>query len=381
MDIKGALIIEGHVQGLSNVRSIGELGVPVYVADATRCLARHSKYCAKFFKCPSYTSDAFVPFLVDLAQKEGLSGWLVMASNDHIVEQLSLHKEELLPYYKVVIPDYDALHQIIDKWSLTQIAHSVGVHIPSTCDLSSITEAEHFRYPVLIKGKEGLSFYKAFHKKVIRVDGYQDLQQQLSMLGQSQDCFIQEEIQNQKKEVVSFTCFAVEGEIKSFWMGVKLREHPIEFGTATFAQSVLYEGVFEEAAPLVSALNYTGICEIEFMYDERDNCYKLIEINPRTWLWVGLAKACGCDYAKMLYKYANNIQQEYPDHYIVGLKWINLMTDIPYSIKAIIKHRMTVSSFVKSMKGKKIHAVWNWHDLLPGLILPFMSFHILKSRR
>ena len=188
---------------------------------------------------------------MDLAQKEGLSGWLVMASNDHIVEQLSLHKEELLPYYKVVIPDYDALYQIIDKWSLTQIAHSVGVPVPSTCDLSSITEAEHFRYPVLIKGKEGLSFYKAFHKKVIRVDGFQDLQQQLSMLGQSQDCFIQEEIQNQKKEVVSFTCFAVEGEIKSFWMGVKLREHPIEFGTATFAQSVLYEGVFEEAAPLV----------------------------------------------------------------------------------------------------------------------------------
>ncbi len=28
--------------------------------------------------------------------------------------------------------------------------------------------------------------------------------------------------------------------------------------------------------------------------------YKLIEINARTWLWVGLAKACGIDYANII---------------------------------------------------------------------------------
>lgn len=381
MDVKGALIIEGHVQGLSNVRSIGELGVPVYVVDSTRCLAQHSKYCTKFFKCPPYNGDEFVPFLVNLAKKEGLSNWLVMASNDHIVQQLSMHKEELMPYYKLILPNYSELCKIINKWSLAQMANSVGVHVPATCDMSSILDAEHFRYPVLIKGKEGLSFYKAFHKKVIRIDDFQALKQQLERFGDSEDCFVQEEIQNKKKEVVSFTCFAVDGKIKAYWMGVKLREHPVEFGTATFAESVLYEGVLNEAAPLVAILHYSGVCEIEFMYDDRDKCYKLIEINPRTWLWVGLAKACGCDYAKLLYNYAYNNQQDYPNNYIVGLKWINLMTDLPYSIAAILKRQLPVSSYFKSIRGKKIHAVWDWHDLLPGLLLPFMSFHILRNRR
>ena len=37
--MKGAIVIEGHVQGLSNTRSLGELGIPVYVLDVSHCLA------------------------------------------------------------------------------------------------------------------------------------------------------------------------------------------------------------------------------------------------------------------------------------------------------------------------------------------------------
>ena len=33
MTKKGAVIIEGHVQGLSNTRSLGEAGIPVIVAN------------------------------------------------------------------------------------------------------------------------------------------------------------------------------------------------------------------------------------------------------------------------------------------------------------------------------------------------------------
>ncbi len=50
MDInvtKGAIVLEGHVQGLSNTRSLGELGIPVYVIDVVHCLAQHSRFCAK----------------------------------------------------------------------------------------------------------------------------------------------------------------------------------------------------------------------------------------------------------------------------------------------------------------------------------------------
>ena len=49
---------------------------------------------------------------------------------------------------------------------------------------------------------------------------------------------------------------------------------------------------------LIKAINYTGICEIEWLYNPKQRKYNLIEINPRTWLWVELAKASGIDFIK-----------------------------------------------------------------------------------
>ena len=61
MDTKpGVIIIEGHVQGLSNVRALGEHGIPVWVIDKSNCVARYSKYCQNFAICPEYESTSFI---------------------------------------------------------------------------------------------------------------------------------------------------------------------------------------------------------------------------------------------------------------------------------------------------------------------------------
>lgn len=121
---KGAIVLEGHVQGLSNTRSLGELGIPVYVVDVVHCLAQHSKYCTKYFKCPNFKSEAFIHFLVELAQKENIRGWFLIASNDHIVENLSLNQSLLSSYYKFLVPDKSHLYNIINEncWKLLMIA-------------------------------------------------------------------------------------------------------------------------------------------------------------------------------------------------------------------------------------------------------------------
>ena len=147
------------------------------------------------------------------------------------------------------------------------------------------------------------------------------------------------------------------------------------------SQSVLLLEVLEEAKPLMKALNYTGVCEIEFMRDPRDGYYKLIEINPRTWLWVGLAKACGIDYAKMMYRYVNGIEQTYPTAYQVGVKWRNAITDLVFGMLAILKGYVTLCEYCSSFKGKIVKAIWSWNDIKPGLIFPFMTLYIAKKRR
>ena len=380
----GAIVIEGHVQGLSNTRSLGELGIPVYVVDTVHCLAQHSKYCKKYFKCPPFNTSEFIDFLLSLGKKERLEGWLLIGSNDHIVENLSLNQDRLQPYYKMLVPNKSKLYDIINKKTLLMVAKNCGTSIPDTCYPENLNEAKMFRYPLLVKGNLGLSFYKATHKKAIQVDDYTSLQRVINQLHNTinfNDVMIQELIpSSSNNRVVSFTCFAENGNIKTFWMGQKLREHPVRYGTATFAQSVYIDDILNEAAPLVKALDYTGVCEVEFMLDNRDGKYKLIEINPRTWLWVGLAKACGVDYAKMVYRFVNNIPQSYPTNYLVGVKWINRLTDAFYAVKLLFDDKITLKEYFSSLKGNKTYAIWSRQDPVPGMIFPFLSLYIAFKR-
>lgn len=382
---KGAVVIEGHVQGLSNVRSLGELGVPVYVVDVAYCLAQHSRYCLKYFKCPPFSSESFIDFLVQLGNSEHLEEWVLIPSNDHIVENIVKNRERLSPYYTMMGPSSNHLYDIIDKKRLLSVAKGCGTHIPLTYYKDDLADAENFRYPVLIKGNLGLSFYKAMHVKAIQVDSCRELRALIPSIQDKvnlSDVMIQELIpESAKDKVVSFTCFAVRGSIKAYWMGRKLREHPVKYGTGTFAESTYISVLLDEARPLVAALEYSGVCEIEYMYDERDDVYKLIEINPRTWLWVGLAKACGVDYVKMIYNQVNGINQTFPNGYPVGVKWINRLTDFTYAMKAICCGRLSLNGYLKSLRGNKVFAVWSSHDILPGLIFPLMSLYIYKKRK
>lgn len=381
----GAIIIEGHVQGLSNVRALGEQGVPVYVMDVCHCLAQHSKYCKKYFRCPAFDSDDFIDFLLEVGKKEHLKDWVLLPSNDHIVENLSKNKERLHPYYKTIAPEPDILDKIVSKRHLLEVAESCGVPIPATCYPSSIEKVGDFRFPILIKGVKGLSFYKAIHAKAIQVDELRNFHAVMEGILQdveADNVMIQELIpDDQAHSVVSFTCFAEQGEIMAYWMGKKLREHPLKYGTATMSQSVFVPEILVSAKPLIKSLCYTGVCEVEFMFDPRDGEYKLIEINPRTWLWVGLAKACGVNYALMVYNYLNGIQNDYPSGYHVGTKWINWMTDAAFGIKGILKGNYSVSGYFSLLSGKKVKAVWSWKDVAPGLAFPFMSFYIAKKRK
>ena len=374
--MKGAVIIEGHVQGLSNVRSIGELGAPVIVVDVHNCIARYSKYCKQFFKCPPYDSDEFAQFLIDLSKKENLKDWLLIPSNDHAVLTISRNKVELEKHYKTLVPKLNELLNIYDKKKLLDLAQQHNVAIPKSHILKTTDELTTMEFPVITKGRNGLTFYKKTGKKVFISKSQKELQTQLEEISKFvsiDKCLTQEIIPSHTEhKTISFTCFSVQGDIKSYWTGVKLREHPLRFGTATHTKSIDSEPLKNQSETLIKAINYTGVCEIEYLFDPRTNEYKLIEINPRTWLWVGLAKSCGIDYAKMMYSHVHNLPYDYPKSYPIETYWINHITDLPFSIKGLIKREYTFSEVAKSYISKKEFAIFKSNDILPILSLIFL---------
>jgi D-aspartate ligase len=382
----GVIIIEGHVQGLSNTRSLGESGVPVVVVDTGNCVARHSRYCQGFYKCPPYDSDELADFLIDLAKKNGLEGWLLLPSNDHAVYTISRNKERLENLIKLITPGLDIVDNIYDKSRLVDIAIKTGVPVPGTY-YPQAAEPDDFplSFPVLTRGRFGRDFSKAAGRKAFLAYNIDELHEQLSCIEKNfslQKSMVQELIPDEgSNKTISFCAFCVDGEIKAYWMGEKLREHPIRFGTATFARSVYVKQCLDQSQSLLKTLNYTGVCEVEYLQDPRDGEYKLIEINPRTWLWVGLAKACGVDFAKLAYEYANGINSEYPKEYETGVCWINPFTDTVYALTAMLKRQLSLNEYLKSMNnGKKVSALFARGDWKPGFAYLRNSFSYLRER-
>ncbi|HQG76599.1 MAG TPA: hypothetical protein PLS58_03860 [Bacteroidales bacterium] len=380
----GAIIIEGHVQGLSNTRSLGESGIPVFVVDTSDCIARYSKFCTKFFKCPEYIKDEFAVFLIDLAEKEKIKDWVLVPSNDHAVITISKHKRELEKYFKVITPHYRIIEKIYDKLKLTGIARDSGVPVPETYHavLKPGDIPEDIKFPVLIKGRSGLSFYKKLGKKAFLVHDRIQMDNCLSdinLKNEFENSFIQELIPSDgTNNTVSFTAFCEHGDIKTYWMGIKLREHPIQFGTATFAESVFENDCHVNSVKLLKKLDYTGVCEIEYIRDPRDGLYKLIEMNARTWLWVSLARECGVDYAKYIYCYCQDLPVDFPGKYALGIRWINYFTDTIFSVKAFLAGKLRINEYLTSLKGPRIPAIWNRRDKIPGImffvLLPCIIF-------
>ena len=363
----GVIVIEGHIQGLANTRLLGKEGIPVIVIDKTDCVARNSRYCKKYFKCPDYQTEEFIDFLIKMNKAFNLENWLLLPSNDHAVYNISKNKNILSQYYKLITEDLDVIEKIYNKRKLIQIAEKVRIPIPKTL----IPEIENPRkveleYPFLIKGNQGLSFYKKYKQKAIIVHSSAELESlwEEDLQGiHPEEYFIQEIVPNDNR-TISVTVFSKDGVVYTFWMGIKLREHPVRFGTATCAQSIYDEHVLELSKKLIGELNFTGVCEIEWIRDKRDGIPKLIEVNPRTWLWVGLAAKCGINYPKIIYNYIYNNKLPEPINYPIGIVWLNIYTDIIYSIQGILKKLFKPKDIMKTYKSF-IEASWDKLDPLP----------------
>jgi len=130
---------------------------------------------------------------------------------------------------------------------------------------------------------------------------------------------------------------------------------------------------------ILKEMNYKGIAEVEFMKDKRDGKFKFIEINGRPWGWHTLVKASGINLPYLLFQFMNgeNIDAIKPKE---NVKWLRLSTDLPTVLKEIFLKRMSLSEYLRSLKGKKEFAVLSLKDPLPFLMEYFLIPYLLSKR-
>jgi predicted ATP-grasp superfamily ATP-dependent carboligase len=378
----GAVIIGGHFQGLGVLRSLARRNVPTYLLDHELCIGRFSRYPRKFVKCPSVRQEsAFFEFLIDLAQKYDLHGWLIYPNDDETVCFLAKHKQQLEEYYLVPTPSWEVVKFANDKKLTYQLAERCGILVPKTFYARSIKELEQLdiEFPVIIKPSIKEPFYSSTRKKAIRVDNRSHLVQEFASAASiidGSELMIQELIPGGPDYLFSVGSLYKNGEFLGKVVAHRPRQHPMDFGHATtFAVTVDIPELEEIAKKILRDIGYYGLSEVEFMLDPRDGHYKLIEINARPWGWHTLAIGAGVDLPYLLYQdmLGDTVKK---DGFEKDVKWIRLVTDVPTALTEIIKGEMKISDYLNSLRGKRQFSVLSIADPLPSiaelLMMPYL---------
>ncbi len=322
-DLPAAVVFNSHITGLAVARSLGRRGVPVIALDRDPAgYALASKYVTAAELCPNVLEDeeSFIDFLLALGRELARPA-VLFPCNDEWVLAVNRHRAALETYFLIPFSGPEVVEPVLDKARLYQRATELGIPIPRTWYLHPDTieqVAAELPYPCIVKPTEQRAFYDAFQDKAWRISEPADLFAAIERAHEHP--LVAQEIVGQGLTDFYSVCSYIgktdgeqgepgeqarkDGSGKSgdaVFVGRKLEQYPPQFGTGCLVAAEWVPSIAERGIQILKTFGYHGVSEVEFIYDERDDEYKLLDINTRVWKWIGLPIAAGVDLPWLAY--------------------------------------------------------------------------------
>lgn len=361
---QGAIILGGHVQGLGIIRALGRKGITCVLVDNTKHnLAKHSRYSNGFFL---KKDGELLSFLKELISTGKYLNWTVFPTNDLHVKILSKNKPHLEPHFKIAADNWEVVEQFYNKTKSYKLADSIKIPIPKTfypVNIQSLDNIE-IKYPCIIKPAVMHDFYRKVKKKVFICKNPDELKSNYSKALEiipPEEIIVQEIIPGSSKNQYSACFLFINGQSKMHITACRMRQHPLDFGNATtYAETIDLPVLKEHSEKILNAANYNGLCEVEFKLDERDNEYKFLEVNTRTWKWHSIANKTATPFVVSYFDYLNG-QEITPLKEFKQASFFHFITDLPVRFLLFFKGQKHWKRFKRPVE----HAVWAWDDLKP----------------
>ena len=382
----GAIVIGANYRALGAVRSLGRRGIPVYVLrEKGEVLAAISRYARRSLSWEKGEGSERLAWLLKMARRCALEGWVLFPTGDEDAAFVARHHEMLSRCFQLTTPPWETVRWTYDKRLMTSLASCLKIAQPWTicprrrADLASAG----CPFPVILKPafKQGLNALTA--AKAWRVDDLQSLlarYEEACALVDPETVMIQELVPGDGESQFSYAALCEHGEPLAWIVAKRKRQIPMDFGRfSTCVESVDEPGVVEPSLRLIRALGFTGILEVEFKRDSRDGNYKLLDINPRLWGWHTLCARAGVDFVYWLWLMA----QGKPVPQIrgrSGVRWSRISADLPVVMAEILKGRLSVAAYARSLFRRSESAIFAKDDPLPGLFEVPLLAHRLAAR-
>jgi predicted ATP-grasp superfamily ATP-dependent carboligase len=245
------------------------------------------------------------------AQRESLADCLLRVAGDFDgrgvlfpaidvdLESILLNQARLAERYHVPAAPHIGADIFAKNWQY-DIARRVDVPIPASIKFiaGEAPELTGLRLPYIIKPSSRTEAVggRAFRLKVVNDEGERDaFLAELARDYAGREFQLAENIPGDPSALVTVGAYADRtGRVLRTYTGRKRSQHPYTHGDASIAETFpLPEIVTRHASALLEAARFHGISQIEFKYDARDDQYKLLEINGRSWSWIKLPAFSG----------------------------------------------------------------------------------------
>jgi D-aspartate ligase len=385
-DCAGAIVTGADYRGLGIIRSLGRQGIPVCVLrEEGHFLGAVSRYAYRSLRWPR--GDAFrqVEFLKNLAVREGFKGWALFPTTDELVMLLAHHHKSLAAHYRLTIPSWETLQWVCDKRLLYRLAQELGLSQPRSFFPRNRGDVAALQcsFPVILKPALRMEINRFTKDKAWPAGDRGTLlaryDEACALVGADM-VMIQELVPGWGEAQFSYAALVSDGQPVASIVARRTRQFPMDFGRfSTYVETVDEPRVAESAARLLAAVGFTGIVEVEFKRDARDGVYKVLDVNPRVWGWHTLGQRAGVDFAHLLWRL---MRGERLPHVCAraGARWMRFSADLPVAIGEILKGRLSVRDYLRSLRIPMESAIFAWDDPLPGL-LELPSLMTLVGRR
>lgn len=310
-----AFVFSCHYNGLALIQSLGRQGIPVYALDTKKSIGTRSKY-AQYVQVadPLDNERLFIDQLIELSKKvKGKP--LLLPTNDQWSEAISRHKNLLSEYCVVSASDISVTELLLDKEKFAYWCMKNNVTVPKVYSIEQLSNKNfNVDYPIAIKANarrrssDGLNSKewasKADYLRFNICNSPSDINKYIAIAKNNNiPVFLQQLVSGRSDSMRTIGVFSNAGNVKGILYGHKVRGYPSQFGDCIVGEA---NPVPDWARKLVTfvckELNYTGIAEFEIMIDIDSGEKYLIEINPRSWSWVGVAPHAGVDLAWIAYQ-------------------------------------------------------------------------------
>lgn len=380
--INKLIILGGHIQALGLARQAKPKGVRVeLVIPDSYSVARFSHFVDDVHICKNEED------LVCCLEKNGNESTMLFPTSDEYIDFIVRQYEWLKEIFNIALPDLEIVKLFADKTKTYRFAEENDIRHPWSRYPQNMEDVEQMaddlEYSVVIKPAIMYDFHKKFGKKAFLCEDKGALLSKVKVLVDAgypvNSLIFQEFLSGGAKNLFSFGFFAVEGEVQSSITVNRIRQNPMDFGNSTtFAVSVDVPEIDDIAKRIIKNTNYTGMGEVEFMFDK--GVYKFLEINTRAWKWHVISNGRDFSFIGDWLDWLNNkslVERKSTD---IPCAWVERLTDFAVVLKGVFHGQVKLGEVIRSYRQKKVNAVWNFRDPLPA-IMYFLLSPILFIKR